>query len=129
MTSSKLALNNSNDKDGKQEINNSRISEKNATPTPKALSALSHYLNTTTTNSSQGNLNSEKEALPQIFPISVSIFYYTSNRSNNSKSRNKSGKNNKPVRNSNWKSLPVYIYNIEKILPCSRYLAENYMYV
>lgn len=107
-------------------------SKSNVTPTPKALSALSHYLNSSkklnsiNTNSSQTNLTRNSEALPNIFPISVSSFYTANRSSSTGKVRHKSAKN-KPVRNSNWKCLPVYIYDAEKILPCNKYLAENYM--
>ena len=110
-------------------------------PTPKALSALSHYLNTnlntpnslvqkklnvSNASSSQGNLSRNAEALPTIFPISVSSFYTANRTASTGKIRHKSAKN-KSARNSNWNCLPLYIYNVEKILPCSKYLAENYM--
>lgn len=106
----------------------------NVAPTPKALSALSHYLNSpvqkklnvSNASASQGNLNRNAEALPTIFPISVSSFYTANRIASTGKVRHKSAKN-KSARNSNWFNLPLYIYNVEKILPCSKYLAENYM--
>ena len=125
------------------------------TPTPRALSALSYYLNSNKklpsngggSSGGSGTTGSNGDSLPKILPISVSSFYMT-NRSGgggggatggtsamgvggalgtgNVKIRHKTNKG-KTYKLSGWKCRPVYVFNVGGLLPFNKFLAEHYV--